>query len=143
MINVPAKRLCAACCACALVALLGAPSAFAADRPQLDAVQPVRPVPTLARGDSLLEVDADGRLTGEVLVEGLHATAAYVHEGAAGTSGQAVVPLLRFSERAFIVPPGTRLSPPQLASFRTGQLYVSVQSAAHPEGAIRIPVIPE
>jgi hypothetical protein len=118
--------------------------ATASDLPiELNGLQSVPAVSTLACGHSLLEVRPDRSLIGEVLIEGLRATSAHLHEGAPGSNGKVLVALLRFSDHTFIVPPETRLSEAQYASFLAGRVYVNVHSTAYPEGEIRAQLKPD
>ena len=61
---------------------------------------------------------------------------AHIHEGAAGANGPVIVPLTKDGD-TYKVPAGAKLTSAQLASFKAGNLYVNVHSAANPGGEIR------
>ncbi len=76
-------------------------------------------------------------LRGGVVTTGITGTQAHIHAGAVGTAGGAIVPLVLDTDGAWVVPPGTFLTPAQFDLLRTGGLYVNVHSAAFPNGEIR------
>lgn len=97
----------------------------------------VPPVATAASGDARFTVDRDGRIQGKLTTRGVAATAAHIHEAAAGSNGPVIIPLARTAENEWSLPPGARLSDAQFGSYRAGRLYVNVHSAAYPGGEIR------
>lgn len=103
----------------------------------LDGEQEVPVVTTTARGWATINVDTDRLVRGSVTVSHMRAAAADIHEGARGANGPTVVQLVETGASTWSVPAGTRLSEGQFASFRTGNLYVNVRSAAHRGGEIR------
>ena len=94
------------------------------------------PVKTSASGSGTITVGDDGALSGSVSATGVAGTAAHIHEGAAGANGPVIVPLTKDGD-SYKVPAGAKLTAPQLASFKAGNLYVNVHSAANPGGEIR------
>jgi len=108
----------------------------------LTGAQEVPPVSTTASGRSTIAVASDRTVTGSVIITGLEATAAHIHQGAKGTNGPVIVPLAKTSPTTFTVPPGAKLSDAQYAAYKTGDLYVNVHSAAHPGGEIRLQLNP-
>ena len=98
----------------------------------------VPPVTTGATGKSTIKVGADKKVTGTVTTEGIVATAAHIHMGAAGANGPVVVPLTKTSDTLFSAPDNTVLTDAQYASYQAGELYVNVHSAAHAGGEIRV-----
>jgi len=96
----------------------------------------VPPVTTGASGTGRISVTDDGTVSGSVSTSGIAATAAHIHEGAPGKNGGVVIALTRDGD-AFKVPEGSKLNEAQLASFKAGNLYVNVHSAANPKGEIR------
>ena len=67
------------------------------------------------------------------------ATASHIHEGAPGTNGPVIVPFTKTGDNTFASAEGAKLTESQYASYKAGNLYVNVHSAAHPVGEIRAP----
>lgn len=103
----------------------------------LTGAEEVPPATTGASGKSTIKVGDDKSVSGEVTVTGVSATAAHIHEGAKGANGPVVVPLTKSSDTTFTVPPNSKLTDAQYASYMAGNLYVNVHSAANPGGEIR------
>ncbi len=96
----------------------------------------VPPVTTSATASGKFSVADDGTVSGSISTSGIAATAAHIHEGAPGKNGGVVIPLSKEGDQ-FKVPEGSKLNEAQLASFKAGNLYVNVHSAANPKGEIR------
>lgn len=97
----------------------------------------VPPVKTMARGSGVIEVKADGSVSGKVTTHGIKGTMAHIHEGAPGVEGKPIIALAPGPGGTWVVPPGSKLTPDQLKEFQAGDLYVNVHSDAHPGGEIR------
>ena len=95
------------------------------------------PVKTMARGDGVIDVTADGSITGKIKTHGIEGTMAHIHEGAPGRKGPAVMALAPGPHGTWVIPAGSKLSPQQRKEFLAGKLYVNVHSAVHPGGEIR------
>jgi hypothetical protein len=108
----------------------------------LTGAQEVPPVSTTASGRSTIAVASDRTVSGSVIITGMNATAAHIHHGAKGTNGPVIVPLTKTSATTFAVPAGAKLTDAQYAAYKTGDLYVNVHSAAHPDGEIRLQLNP-
>jgi CHRD domain len=109
---------------------------------QLTGSQEVPQVDTQATATSSIAVADDMSVTGSVTVSGIDATMAHIHEGAVGVSGPPIVTLVKTSETEWSVPAHTKLTPAQYQSFKAGELYVNVHSAAHKGGEIRLQLKP-
>ena len=96
----------------------------------------VPPVKSAATGTGTITVDADKSVHGSVTTKGITGNAAHVHEAPAGKSGPVVIPLEKKGD-TYTVPANSKLTDAQFASFKAGNLYVNVHSAAHPDGEIR------
>ena len=96
----------------------------------------VPPVTSSATASGKISVADDGTVSGSITTSGIAATVAHIHEGAPGKNGGVVVALSKDGD-GFKVPEGTKLNEAQLASFKAGNLYVNVHSAANPKGEIR------
>jgi len=112
--------------------------AFSAEvRVLLAGNQEVPPVMTAASGSGSFNVGADGSISGSVSTLSLAGTAAHIHEGAPSANGPVIIPLTQTSANVWSVPPGAKLTDAQVQSYKSGQLYVNVHSAANKGGEIR------
>lgn len=109
----------------------------------LSGAQEVPPVMTDASGQSSIRIAADKSVTGMLRLNRINATAAHIHEGAKGSNGPVIVPLTKTSATTFVVPADSKLTDAQYASYKAGNLYVNVHTAAHPAGEIRAQLTPE
>jgi len=124
----------------AAVAMLAASSAIAEQvkmKAELSGAQEVPPVATSATGSGTITIDADKGVSGTVTTTGIAATAAHIHEAPAGKNGPVIVPLAKTSDNVWAVPAGAKLTDAQYESFKAGNLYVNVHSAANKGGEIR------
>lgn len=110
---------------------------------QLSGAQEVPPVTTDASGQSTIKIAADKSVSGMLLVSRINATAAHIHQGAKGTNGPVIVPLTKTSDTTFVVPADAKITDAQYASYKAGNLYVNVHTAANPGGEIRAQLIPQ
>lgn len=96
-------------------------------------------VDSAATGDGRLVLDpATGAVTGELVLTGLEATAAHVHNAAFGGDGPILVTLEAHGEHGhFVIPTGTVLAPEDADKLRAGGLYLNAHSAEHPSGEVR------
>jgi len=99
--------------------------------------QEIPPVTTSALGTGTFTVGADKSVSGSVTVSGMSATVAHIHEAAAGTTGSIVIPLTKISDNVWAVPAGAKLTDAQYESYKAGNLYYNVHSAAYKSGEIR------
>ena len=103
----------------------------------LSGAQEVPAVSTSGAGSSTIAVSPDKSVSGSVTTSGMAGTVAHIHTGAAGQNGPVIIPLTKSGENTWSVPPGTKLTDAQYDSFKAGNLYVNVHSAAHPGGEVR------
>jgi hypothetical protein len=104
----------------------------------LQGSQEVPPVTTSATGNGVITIRPDRSVSGSITTSGINPTAAHIHEGARGTNGPVIVPLVRTDVNVWSVPAGgTKLTEAQYAAHRAGNLYVNVHSTTHPGGEIR------
>ena len=104
---------------------------------KLSGANEVPPVTTQATGDGLITIDLDHAVSGKITVTGMNATAAHIHEGAAGVNGPVIIPFTKSGDNTFVAPDGAKLTDSQWASYQKGDLYVNVHSARHPGGEVR------
>lgn len=123
--------------------LLVAGATFAADiRVKLSGDHEVPPVQTQASGSGTITVNDDRSVSGSITTTGIKATAAHIHEAAAGKNGPVAIPLEKKSDNEFAVPAGAKLSDAQYKALKAGNLYVNVHSDAHKDGEIRAQLKP-
>jgi hypothetical protein len=121
-----------------IAGLLASGTIFSADmKVKLSGDQEVPPVQTSASGSGTITVNDDKSVSGSVTTKGIKATAAHIHEAAAGKNGPVAIPLEKKSENEFSVPAGAKLSDAQFKALKAGNLYVNVHTDAHKDGEIR------
>ena len=104
--------------------------------------QEVPAVTTSAAGSGSLTIGADKAVSGGISTSGIVGTMAHIHWAAAGKNGAVVITLEKDGKNGWSVPADASLSDSQYASFKAGELYVNVHSAAHPAGEIRAQLKP-
>lgn len=120
-----------------LLAVYAGPAASDEIKVTLSGAHEIPPVTTSATGAGTITVGADKSISGGVTTAGVTVTAAHIHEAAPGKNGPVVVPLTKVSESVWTVPPGTILTDTQYESYKAGNLYFNVHSAANKAGEIR------
>jgi hypothetical protein len=92
---------------------------------------------TSASGMGMVTIKEDRSVSAKITVTGMVATAAHIHEAAAGENGPVIVPLTKKGDDTFVAADGAKLTESQYASYKAGKLYVNVHSARSPAGEIR------
>jgi hypothetical protein len=129
--------------ALATVLIFGPGFALAGDsKVSLTGKEEVPAVETSATGTGTITVGADKSVTGSVTTKGVDGIAAHIHQAAAGKNGPPVIALEKGDGGTWTVPKGSKLTDEQLASYKAGELYVNVHSAAHKGGEIRAQLKP-
>lgn len=103
----------------------------------LSGANEVPPVMTGASGSGTVTVNSDCTVSARISVSGMTATAAHIHEGAAGANGGVIVPLNKEGDSTFVTAPGAKFTESQCAAYKAGRTYVNVHSAKNPPGEIR------
>ena len=98
--------------------------------------QETPPIKSPGTGMGTISVDADKSVHGSVTTKGIDGMAAHIHEAPAGKAGPVVIPLEKKGD-TYSVPEGAKLTDAQFASFKAGNLYVNVHTAAHKDGELR------
>ena len=115
----------------------GAPSMMAGSRLTLTGAQEVPPVNTTATANAVVMIAPDKSVSGAITTTGIDATAAHIHEGAAGANGPVIVPMVKDGENKFVFPAGAKVTDAQYDAYKAGKLYINVHSAANPGGELR------
>jgi CHRD domain len=122
----------------ATMLLLGASLALAGDsKVSLTGDSEVPAVTTTASGAGTITVNADKSVSGSVTTKGIEGVAAHIHVAPAGKNGPPIITLTQTSPGVWSVPEGSKLTDEQYASYKAGDLYVNIHSAAHKAGEIR------
>lgn len=131
-----------ACIAAAALALC-AGEALAKDvSVTLTGAEETPPVTTSATATGKLSVADDGSVSGTLKAIGIDGIAAHIHEGAPGQKGPPIITLDKGADGTWIVPAGSKLTDEQIASFKSGNLYVNIHSVEHKPGEIRAQLKP-
>jgi hypothetical protein len=109
---------------------------------RLTGTQEVPAVITRAHGAGVIEVAANGAVSGRITTRGIKGTMAHIHEAAPGKNGPPIIVLKRGPHGTWVVPAGSKLSAREYKAFLAGHLYVNVHSLAHPGGEIRAQLEP-
>jgi hypothetical protein len=121
----------------------GLGSALSADfTVKLTGAQEVPAVTTAATGTGTIIIKPNKSVSGSITTVGIEGTMAHIHLAPPGTNGPPIITLVKTSENVWSVPPGAMLTDDQFKSFKEGNLYVNVHSAAHPGGEIRTQLKP-
>jgi len=102
----------------------------------------VPPVKTAASGAGSFNISSDKSVSGSITTTGVEGTAAHIHDGPAGKNGPVIVPLTKGANNTWSVAPGAKLTDTQYESYKAGNLYVNVHSAANKGGEIRAQLKP-
>lgn len=103
----------------------------------LSGAHEVPAVDTSASGSGTVTVNPDHTVSADITVTGMEATAAHIHEAAAGKNGKVIVPLTKEGDNHFVAPPGAKLTDEQYEAYKRGDLYVNAHSKQHPGGEVR------
>ena len=104
--------------------------------------QEIPPVKTSASGSGTFVIAEDKTVTGSITTTGLEGTVAHIHDSAPGVTmcgaknGPVIIPLTKGPNNTWSVPAGAKLTDAQYESFKAGNLYVNVHSAANKGGEI-------
>lgn len=105
---------------------------------RLTGLQESPPAKTNALGYGTITVSGpDGPIAGTILTRRMRGTKAYIQRGAPGRNGPPIVTLEAGGDGVWMVPYGPILTPDQYQSFLDGDLYMNVESDAHPGGEVR------
>jgi hypothetical protein len=96
----------------------------------------VPPVKTAGTGSGKITIGDDGSVSGSVTTTGVPGTMAHIHEGPAGANGPVIVPFTKDGD-TYKAPPGAKLTPAQMQSFKDGKLYFNVHTEANKGGEVR------
>jgi len=122
----------------ALALTFGMGAAMAKDvSVSLSGAEETPPVTTTASGSGTITIGDDKSVSGSVKTTGMDGNAAHIHLGAVGKAGPPIITLTKGADGSWSVPAGSKLDDKQFASFKAGDLYVNVHSAAHKDGEIR------
>jgi hypothetical protein len=113
-------------------------AASAADiKVNLHGSEEVPHVTTAALGNGTIHIADDQTVTGAITTKGIDGTVAHIHLAAKGKNGPPIITLTKTAANEWSVPAGSKLTDAQFASFKAGDLYVNVHSAANKNGEIR------
>jgi len=103
----------------------------------LSGSQEVPAVTTAASGSGTITIAPDLSVSGSVTTLGVDGTMAHIHMAATGQNGPVIVPMTKTTDQVWSIPTGAKLTDAQYQSFKAGNLYVNVHSAANKGGEIR------
>ena len=103
----------------------------------LSGTNEVPPAMTSASGSGTVTVGDDCSVSAKITVTGMTATAAHIHQGAAGANGPVIVPFTKTADNTFEAASGAKMNEAQCAAYKAGGTYVNVHSAKNPGGEVR------
>ena len=103
----------------------------------LSGAQEVPAVSTAASGSGTITIGADQSVSGNVTTTGVEGTMAHIHMAATGQNGPVIVPMTKTADNVWSIPAGAKLTDAQYQSFKDGNLYINVHSAANRGGEVR------
>jgi hypothetical protein len=109
---------------------------------KLTGAEETPPVTTTATATGKFSIADDGSVTGTLKSSGIDGIAAHIHVGAPGEKGPPIITLTKGADGSWSVPAGSKLTDEQIASFKSGNLYVNIHSADHKPGEIRAQLKP-
>ena len=133
----PAARVAALAFALALAGCATVKNDVTGQQLRLDGSREVPAATTTAYATADVNVTPERYVTVTLSVLGMVPTAAHIHEGAPGSNGPVIVPLVKITDNAFVAPDGARLSEAQYAAYKAGNTYLNVHSARYPGGEVR------
>jgi hypothetical protein len=104
--------------------------------------QEVPPVKTSATGSGTIVIATDKSVSGSITTSGIEGTVAHIHDSVPGQTmcgaknGPVIIPLTKGPDNSWSVPAGAKLTDAQYTSYKAGNLYVNVHSAANKGGEI-------
>lgn len=116
--------------------------AVAASEASLTGADQIPEVATSASGNATINVGPDKSVTGSITTSAIAGTAAHIHIGKVGENGPVIITLTKTGDDLWSVRAGVVLTDSQIESYKSGQLYIDVHSAAHPSGEIRGQISP-
>ena len=104
----------------------------------LSGEQEVPPTASGALATGTLSFDPSTRsIIGNIVLDGMTASAAHIHQADVGVSGPIIVPLTETTPGTWSVPAGTALTVAQASALAAGGLYFNAHTTANPNGEIR------
>jgi hypothetical protein len=111
-------------------------------RVNLTGAEETPPVASSGSGHGTIKIARDKSVSGSIKTSGIEGTVAHIHVGAPGQSGPPIITLTKAPDGTWKVPPGSKLTDDQYASYRSGNLYVNIHSDEHKSGEIRAQLKP-
>ena len=99
--------------------------------------QETPPATTSGSGTATFNIAPDKSVRGSVTIAGMTPTVVHIHEAPAGKNGPIIIPLTQTGDNVWSVPEGAKLTDAQYESYKAGNLYYNVHSAAYKGGEIR------
>src|SRR5712692_2977308 len=84
----------------------------------LSGANEVPPAMTSASGSGTVTVGDDCSVSAKITVTGMTATAAHIHQGAAGANGPVIVPFTKTADNTFEAASGAKMNEAQCAAYK-------------------------
>ena len=99
--------------------------------------QEIPPVTTTGSATGIFSIAPDKTVRGSVTIAGMTPTVVHIHEAPTGKNGPIIIPLVQTANNVWSVPEGAKLTDAQYETYKAGNLYYNVHSAAYKGGEIR------